>query len=164
MGHFENEVVFSRFLNSIFKKNDRFHVQKTKEKTDTFFGYEIFTIYRQFFTCYAGSGLNEAWQSHLTLRHTYPNSRNNLSQKESVRIRKKEKQKRNPCFERTLRRGEWKEEWYHQESNRGHTDFQSVALPTELWHHLVFFSGCKGTTFSWTPKTFAQKLPLFNVL
>ena len=25
--------------------------------------------------------------------------------------------------------------WYHQESNRGHTDFQSVALPTELWHH-----------------------------
>ena len=27
--------------------------------------------------------------------------------------------------------------WYHQESNRGHTDFQSVALPTELWH--LFF-------------------------
>ena len=25
--------------------------------------------------------------------------------------------------------------WYHQESNRGHTDFQSVALPTELWYH-----------------------------
>jgi predicted Zn-dependent peptidase len=24
--------------------------------------------------------------------------------------------------------------WCHQESNRGHTDFQSVALPTELWH------------------------------
>ena len=30
----------------------------------------------------------------------------------------------------------WKEEWYHQESNRGHKDFQSFALPTELWHHL----------------------------
>ena len=26
-------------------------------------------------------------------------------------------------------------EWYHQESNRGHKDFQSFALPTELWHH-----------------------------
>ncbi len=28
--------------------------------------------------------------------------------------------------------------WCHQESNRGHTDFQSVALPTELWHHCAF--------------------------
>ena len=25
--------------------------------------------------------------------------------------------------------------WYHQESNRGHKDFQSFALPSELWHH-----------------------------
>ena len=25
--------------------------------------------------------------------------------------------------------------WCHRESNQGHTDFQSVALPTELWHH-----------------------------
>ena len=24
--------------------------------------------------------------------------------------------------------------WCHRESNQGHTDFQSVALPTELWH------------------------------
>ena len=24
--------------------------------------------------------------------------------------------------------------WCHLESNQGHTDFQSVALPTELWH------------------------------
>ena len=24
--------------------------------------------------------------------------------------------------------------WCHQESNRGHKDFQSFALPTELWH------------------------------
>ncbi len=28
-----------------------------------------------------------------------------------------------------------KRRWYHQESNRGHKDFQSFALPTELWHH-----------------------------
>ena len=26
--------------------------------------------------------------------------------------------------------------WCHQESNRGHKDFQSFALPTELWHRL----------------------------
>ena len=25
--------------------------------------------------------------------------------------------------------------WYLQESNQGHTDFQSVALPTELRYH-----------------------------
>ena len=28
--------------------------------------------------------------------------------------------------------------WCHQESNRGHKDFQSFALPTELWHHCAF--------------------------
>ncbi len=28
--------------------------------------------------------------------------------------------------------------WCHSESNQGHTDFQSVALPTELWHPLNF--------------------------
>jgi hypothetical protein len=28
-------------------------------------------------------------------------------------------------------------EWCHQESNRGHKDFQSFALPTELWHQCV---------------------------
>jgi hypothetical protein len=33
--------------------------------------------------------------------------------------------------------------WYHQESNRGHKDFQSFALPTELWYHR--FSGHKST-------------------
>ena len=34
--------------------------------------------------------------------------------------------------------------WCHQESNRGHKDFQSFALPTELWHHCVsLFAGAK---------------------
>ena len=28
--------------------------------------------------------------------------------------------------------------WCHQESNRGHKDFQSFALPTELWHQFLF--------------------------
>ena len=27
--------------------------------------------------------------------------------------------------------------WCYQESNRGHKDFQSFALPTELWHRFV---------------------------
>ncbi len=30
--------------------------------------------------------------------------------------------------------------WYLQESNQGHTDFQSVALPTELrYQNVIFF-------------------------
>ena len=29
--------------------------------------------------------------------------------------------------------------WCHQESNRGHKDFQSFALPTELWHQLFSY-------------------------
>ena len=33
--------------------------------------------------------------------------------------------------------------WYHQDSNLGHTDFQSDALPTELWHHCFSFAGAK---------------------
>ena len=33
--------------------------------------------------------------------------------------------------------------WCHQDSNRGHTDFQSDALPTELWHHLLRFCDAK---------------------
>ena|GEM_PF-527259 len=34
--------------------------------------------------------------------------------------------------------------WCHQESNRGHKDFQSFALPTELWHQLLNCE-CKGS-------------------
>ena len=33
--------------------------------------------------------------------------------------------------------------WCHQESNRGHKDFQSFALPTELWHHCFSFAVAK---------------------
>ena len=33
--------------------------------------------------------------------------------------------------------------WCHQDSNRGHTDFQSDALPTELWHQLLRFCDAK---------------------
>ena len=25
--------------------------------------------------------------------------------------------------------------WCHLDLNQGHMDFQSIALPTELWHH-----------------------------
>ena len=39
-------------------------------------------------------------------------------------------------------------QWCHQESNRGHKDFQSFALPTELWHHWqFFFLGAEATRF-----------------
>ena len=31
--------------------------------------------------------------------------------------------------------------WYHRESNQGHKDFQSFALPTELWY--LAFCGAK---------------------
>ena len=30
--------------------------------------------------------------------------------------------------------------WFHRESNQGHKDFQSFALPTELWHRVWFGS------------------------
>ena len=49
----------------------------------------------------------------------------------------------------TRNRANERRKWYLQESNRGHTDFQSDALPTELRHHVVSaflsFCGCKGT-------------------
>ena len=42
--------------------------------------------------------------------------------------------------------------WCHQESNRGHKDFQSFALPTELWHHpdkrsISYYRGAKVSKF-----------------
>ena len=37
--------------------------------------------------------------------------------------------------------------WYHQESNRGHKDFQSFALPTELWYQRYVFSLESATLF-----------------
>ena len=55
------------------------------------------------------------------------------------------KQKK-PCRRRILSKAfQKRRRWYHQESNRGHTDFQSVALPTELWHH---FLSCNERCFS----------------
>ena len=36
--------------------------------------------------------------------------------------------------------------WCHQESNRGHKDFQSFALPTELWHLLIYV--CRTNTLT----------------
>lgn len=36
--------------------------------------------------------------------------------------------------------------WYHPESNQGHTDFQSVALPTELWYLIIKYMNVCGTT------------------
>ncbi len=48
--------------------------------------------------------------------------------------------------------------WYHLELNQGHTDFQSVALPTELWY--LPFWRCKYTAKF---KTAKKKLKKFRV-
>ena len=52
--------------------------------------------------------------------------------------------------------------WYHQESNRGHKDFQSFALPTELWHQIIIacfvFDGAKLLLICQYTKSF---LPFF---
>ncbi len=51
-------------------------------------------------------------------------------------------------------------EWCHRESNQGHKDFQSFALPTELWHQILFRTtlsfdwDCKGRHFFRTCKFF----------
>ena len=52
--------------------------------------------------------------------------------------------------------------WCHQESNRGHKDFQSFALPTELWYHCFLIAFAKVMLFYLSAKLFANNL--FNVL
>ena len=47
--------------------------------------------------------------------------------------------------------------WCHQESNRGHKDFQSFALPTELWHHCFLFADAKVEVYFETTKCFDGK-------
>lgn len=65
--------------------------------------------------------------------------------------------------------------WYHQESNRGHKDFQSFALPTELWHHRYLQSifvafvllsqlRCKGSTFILFLQVFLKKNVSIHIL
>ena len=53
-------------------------------------------------------------------------------------------------------------EWCHQESNRGHKDFQSFALPTELWHRCFSFAGAKVLTIFESTKSFDWKCYYFN--
>ncbi len=47
--------------------------------------------------------------------------------------------------------------WYHQESNRGHKDFQSFALPTELWYRSVVITGAKVQLFFKHANVFTKK-------
>ena len=57
--------------------------------------------------------------------------------------------------------------WYHQDSNRGHTDFQSDALPTELWHRLFVLAGAKVRQYPQPTKFFAKffrHLPHFIII
>ena len=47
--------------------------------------------------------------------------------------------------------------WCHQESNRGHKDFQSFALPTELWHlAFIRFASAKVEFFSYSYKLYGN--------
>ena len=52
--------------------------------------------------------------------------------------------------------------WCHQESNRGHKDFQSFALPTELWHHHFLIADAKVRVFYDTAKCFFGKMDYFS--
>ena len=51
--------------------------------------------------------------------------------------------------------------WCHQESNRGHKDFQSFALPTELWHHHFLIADAKVEFIFDIAKYFRKKMLLF---
>ena len=51
--------------------------------------------------------------------------------------------------------------WCHQESNRGHKDFQSFALPTELWHRCLGIADAKVVKVldcanDWMEKTYSM--------
>ena len=46
--------------------------------------------------------------------------------------------------------------WYLLESNQGHMDFQSIALPPELRYHLLV-CGCKGSVFMLNLQIFLRK-------
>ena len=50
--------------------------------------------------------------------------------------------------------------WYQRELNQRHTDFQSVALPTELWYPVV--CGCKNTAFFETDNIFFKIFSFFS--
>ena len=52
--------------------------------------------------------------------------------------------------------------WCHQESNRGHKDFQSFALPTELWHQLLNCE-CKGSDNLCNWQTFSAFSLIFSL-
>ena len=47
--------------------------------------------------------------------------------------------------------------WCHQESNRGHKDFQSFALPTELWHRCFCLTGAKVDIIYYSPNNLTKK-------
>ena len=67
------------------------------------------------------------------------------------------KEKRKPLVSAEYKRLNERRKWYHQESNRGHKDFQSFALPTELWHLYFLICVCKGSFFSVNTQIFQSK-------
>lgn len=54
--------------------------------------------------------------------------------------------------------------WFLQESNQGHTDFQSVALPTELRNLFCFITvlkWCKSKHFIYMTQVFSKEFYIF---
>ncbi len=51
--------------------------------------------------------------------------------------------KKKPCKFMTYRVLLCFHRWYHSDLNQGLTDFQSVALPAELWYHFQWGGKCK---------------------
>ena len=86
--------------------------------------------------------------------HSRRHGRSDHSRRHEHSDQKKKKPQQN-CFY-------WGFSWCHRESNQGHKDFQSFALPTELWHHFYFWTSvlfvwdCKGRHFFITSKLFCK--------
>ncbi len=55
--------------------------------------------------------------------------------------------------------------WCHRDSNQGHKDFQSFALPTELWHHRLslLIASAKVGNFFLLPNFFKEKFYFFTI-
>ena len=68
---------------------------------------------------------------HTRPTHYYPTEKRQAAKTKHGRGRKQKREVSHAAASQYLSSSLW----CHQESNRGHKDFQSFALPTELWHH-----------------------------
>ena len=97
-------------------------------ETETF---DVITCNPPFFKLGEQSHLNESIHKQIA-RHEIA-----LNLEEIIKISKKLLKNNLTCLLRKVNRSIERRRWCHQDSNRGHTDFQSDALPTELWHQFT---------------------------